>query len=187
MPSVNQIEVGEPPLHYSRSLSQTKPFSIQSPWEDSTVLPAASYCLLLQRAFYCCTSIFPTHTRSAGPSNHHRIGQQGSTILDHNLVLQSHGPSLLKHLHSMIETQLRSFSAGRFRMGAFDPPCWITPQLHDNNIFSFVPLPKSATPARIRSNTQLYDFELTEEDMSKLDSLDRGKEGATCWYPVDAD
>jgi diketogulonate reductase-like aldo/keto reductase len=55
------------------------------------------------------------------------------------------------------------------------------------NISSFVPLPKSATPTRIHSNTQLYDFELTEEDMSMLDSLDRGKEGATNWYPVDAD
>jgi diketogulonate reductase-like aldo/keto reductase len=51
----------------------------------------------------------------------------------------------------------------------------------------FVPLPKSATPSRIRSNTQLYDFELSEEDMTKLDALDKGKEGAVTWNPIDAD
>ncbi|KAJ7703042.1 NADP-dependent oxidoreductase domain-containing protein [Mycena rosella] len=50
----------------------------------------------------------------------------------------------------------------------------------------FVPLPKSATPSRIHSNTQLYDFELDAEEMSSLDDLDRGKEGAISWNPVDA-
>ncbi|THV02403.1 Aldo/keto reductase [Dendrothele bispora CBS 962.96] len=51
----------------------------------------------------------------------------------------------------------------------------------------FVPLPKSATAARIYSNAQLYDFELEEEDMTRLDALDRGKDGAITWNPVDAD
>ncbi|RDB24887.1 hypothetical protein Hypma_007759 [Hypsizygus marmoreus] len=51
----------------------------------------------------------------------------------------------------------------------------------------FVPLPKSATPARIRSNAQLYDFELADEHVLMLDSLDRGKDGAISWNPVDAD
>ncbi|KAL0950133.1 hypothetical protein HGRIS_010129 [Hohenbuehelia grisea] len=50
----------------------------------------------------------------------------------------------------------------------------------------FVPLPKSATPSRIHSNAQLYDFVLDEEDMAKLDGLDRGKEGEISWNPVDA-
>ncbi|KAJ8596381.1 Aldo/keto reductase [Rhizopogon salebrosus TDB-379] len=50
----------------------------------------------------------------------------------------------------------------------------------------FVPLPKSATPERIRSNAQLYDFELNPEEMAQLDGLDRGKEGAVSWNPVDA-
>jgi len=49
----------------------------------------------------------------------------------------------------------------------------------------FVPLPKSDTPSRIHSNTKLYDFELTEEDVQKLDALDRGKAGAVNWNPVD--
>ncbi|OBZ67085.1 hypothetical protein A0H81_12942 [Grifola frondosa] len=51
----------------------------------------------------------------------------------------------------------------------------------------FVPLPKSATPARIHSNTMLYDFELDAEDMQRLDGLDKGKEGAVSWNPVDVD
>ncbi|RXW25618.1 hypothetical protein EST38_g249 [Candolleomyces aberdarensis] len=50
----------------------------------------------------------------------------------------------------------------------------------------FVPLPKSANPSRIHSNTSLFDFELSPEDMEKLDSLDKGKEGCITWNPVDA-
>jgi len=50
----------------------------------------------------------------------------------------------------------------------------------------FVPLPKSATPSRIHSNAAVYDFELTDEDMEGLNSLDRGKAGAVSWNPIDA-
>ncbi|KAJ7924967.1 NADP-dependent oxidoreductase domain-containing protein [Mycena leptocephala] len=50
----------------------------------------------------------------------------------------------------------------------------------------YVPLPKSATPSRINSNAQLYDFELDAQEMSSLDALDRGKDGAISWNPVDA-
>ncbi|KDQ15925.1 hypothetical protein BOTBODRAFT_108051 [Botryobasidium botryosum FD-172 SS1] len=49
----------------------------------------------------------------------------------------------------------------------------------------FVPLPKSANPARIASNADVFDFELSEEDMAALDALDKGKEGAVTWNPVD--
>ncbi|TFK73887.1 Aldo/keto reductase [Pluteus cervinus] len=51
----------------------------------------------------------------------------------------------------------------------------------------FIPLPKSATPSRIRTNAKLYDFELTNEDIAALDALDRGKDGAVSWNPVDAE
>ncbi|KAF5370741.1 hypothetical protein D9758_001949 [Tetrapyrgos nigripes] len=51
----------------------------------------------------------------------------------------------------------------------------------------FVPLPKSASSARIHSNAQLFDFELDEDDMVRLDALDLGKEGAITWNPVDAE
>lgn len=50
----------------------------------------------------------------------------------------------------------------------------------------FVPLPKSSTPSRIRSNAAVYDFELGREDMEDLDALDFGKAGAVSWNPVDA-
>ncbi|UTH11870.1 aldo/keto reductase [Macrococcoides canis] len=36
-------------------------------------------------------------------------------------------------------------------------------------------LPKSVTPSRIESNIQLFDFELTEEEMEKIRALDKGK------------
>ncbi|RXW24944.1 hypothetical protein EST38_g908 [Candolleomyces aberdarensis] len=50
----------------------------------------------------------------------------------------------------------------------------------------FVPLPKSATPSRIHSNADLYDFELTDEDIANLDALDQGDDGAISWNPVNA-
>lgn len=50
----------------------------------------------------------------------------------------------------------------------------------------FVPLPKSATPDRIRSNAELYDFVLDSEDVVLLDGLDAGKAGGISWNPVDA-
>ncbi|KAJ7446216.1 NADP-dependent oxidoreductase domain-containing protein [Mycena galericulata] len=49
----------------------------------------------------------------------------------------------------------------------------------------YVPLPKSATPSRIHSNAQLYDFELDGQDMAQIDALDRGY--AISWNPVNAE
>ena len=43
---------------------------------------------------------------------------------------------------------------------------------------NWVPLPKSDTPSRIVGNADVYDFELSKEDMQKLDDLDQGARGA---------
>jgi len=51
----------------------------------------------------------------------------------------------------------------------------------------FVPLPKSQNPDRVRSNIDVFGFEISKEDIDKLDELDRGKEGAVTWNPVDVD
>ena len=51
----------------------------------------------------------------------------------------------------------------------------------------FVPLPKSAKPERVVSNADVYNFELSDEEMSQLDALDQGKDGAITWNPVDAE
>ncbi|WRT68974.1 uncharacterized protein IL334_005956 [Kwoniella shivajii] len=47
-----------------------------------------------------------------------------------------------------------------------------------------IPLIKSVTPSRIKSNTELYDFELDDQDIADLDSLDEGAGGAISWNPV---
>ena len=47
----------------------------------------------------------------------------------------------------------------------------------------FVILPKSVTPSRIEENKELYDFELSAEDMK---SLDTGKYSPCAWDPTTA-
>ena len=39
--------------------------------------------------------------------------------------------------------------------------------------------PKSVTPARIKANYEIFDFELTDEDLSLISALDKGEEGRT--------
>jgi diketogulonate reductase-like aldo/keto reductase len=42
----------------------------------------------------------------------------------------------------------------------------------------WVPLPKSDNPGRIQNNADVYDFEITDEDMAILNALDKGMAGA---------
>ena len=41
-----------------------------------------------------------------------------------------------------------------------------------------MPLPKSENPSRIAENIDVYDFELTGEEMKELDGLHQGSKGA---------
>lgn len=41
--------------------------------------------------------------------------------------------------------------------------------------------------ARAESNADVFDFELSDEQMARLDGLDEGKAGSCSWNPVDAD
>ena len=43
--------------------------------------------------------------------------------------------------------------------------------------------PKSTTPSRIQENFELFDFELTEDDMVGISALDRGEQGRTGGHP----
>jgi len=49
----------------------------------------------------------------------------------------------------------------------------------------YVPLPKSSAKERILTNSQVFDFELTEEDVAHLDTLDEGL--VTDWDPTNCD
>lgn len=50
----------------------------------------------------------------------------------------------------------------------------------------YSPLPKSSQPHRVKSNADLYDFSLSDEDMGALDALDEGDNGALSWNPIHA-
>jgi 2,5-diketo-D-gluconate reductase A len=49
---------------------------------------------------------------------------------------------------------------------------------HDNIIF-----PKSTTPERIKENFELFDFELSDDEIAAIDALDKGEEGRTGAHP----
>jgi diketogulonate reductase-like aldo/keto reductase len=52
------------------------------------------------------------------------------------------------------------------------------------SIKGFIPLPKSVTPSRIEENADVYDFELTSEEMK---SLDTGAYDVCAWDPTKSD
>ncbi|KAI0728263.1 Aldo/keto reductase [Fomitopsis betulina] len=51
----------------------------------------------------------------------------------------------------------------------------------------FIPLPMSSSPSRIKSNSDVFNFTLSDSDVAELDGLDQGSAGAISWNPVDAE
>jgi diketogulonate reductase-like aldo/keto reductase len=49
----------------------------------------------------------------------------------------------------------------------------------------WVPLPKSSNPERIAANADVYDFDMSKDDMATLDSLDQGDAGAVVEAVID--
>jgi 2,5-diketo-D-gluconate reductase A len=43
--------------------------------------------------------------------------------------------------------------------------------------------PKSINPSRIKENFELFDFELTDDDMAAISALDKGEQGRTGAHP----
>jgi len=46
-----------------------------------------------------------------------------------------------------------------------------------------VVFPKTTRPARMRENADLFDLELTDDQMAAIDGLDRGEDGRTGAHP----
>jgi len=88
-------------------------------------------------------------------------------------------------LDSTARTPHRSLSVGRYSTGELLSPADYP--MISNSGHSFVPLPKSQNPDRVRSNIDVFNFEINGEDIEKLDGLDRGKDGAVTWNPIDVD
>jgi 2,5-diketo-D-gluconate reductase A len=47
----------------------------------------------------------------------------------------------------------------------------------------YIVFPKSTTPKRIEENFQIFDFELSDQQMERIDSLDRGERGRRGPHP----
>ncbi len=98
---------------------------------------------------------------------------QQRTIVDychqHSIVIEAYSP--LVRNHKANDETLLSLAKAH---GKTTAQVLIRYCLQKN----WVPLPKSDTESRIRENADVYGFELSGEDMERLDGLDQGDAGA---------
>ncbi|KAI9066587.1 Aldo/keto reductase [Trametes sanguinea] len=99
---------------------------------------------------------------------------------DNGIVIQAYSPLIRGNMDNPAFAHLAAKVSGHGKDPAQILLRWSLQQ-------GFVPMPKSATPARIRSNLQVFDWTLDEDDIKLLDELDKGKEGAVTWNPVDVE
>lgn len=88
------------------------------------------------------------------------------------IVIEAYSP--LAHGKIMDDPIVRSIADKHYKSYAQVMLRWCIQQ-------GAVVLPKSVTPERVAENIAVFDFELDEEDMSQLASLDRDMR--TCWDP----
>ena len=48
---------------------------------------------------------------------------------------------------------------------------------------SDIVFPKSVSPSRMKENFEIFDFELSSEDMEEISALDRGEDGRVGPHP----
>lgn len=91
----------------------------------------------------------------------------------HDIVIEAYSP--LAHAHDMNEPIIEEIAKKHDKSYAQVMLRWCIQK-------DLVILPKSVTPVRIEQNIAVFDFELDDEDMERLQSLDRSLR--TCWDPT---
>jgi diketogulonate reductase-like aldo/keto reductase len=92
---------------------------------------------------------------------------------DNGVAVEAYSP--LAHGHGLDDPVIAGIAKKYGKSPAQIMLRWLVEQ-------DFVVIPKSVTPERIRENTQVFDFELDQDDLQALKTLDRDMR--TCWSPV---
>lgn len=87
---------------------------------------------------------------------------------ENGIVLEAYAPLMSSKIHEMLEYDMLKELAEKYNK--------TVPQiaLRWLNQRGIVAIPKSITPSRIISNIDIYDFELSEDEMKRLATLNKG-------------
>lgn len=91
----------------------------------------------------------------------------------HHIAVEAYSP--LAHAHAMDDPTINELAENYQRSYAQIMLRWCIQK-------GLIVLPKSVTPSRVQENIALFDFELSKEDMKRLENLDRNLR--TCWDPT---